>query len=201
MSTDASPAAAAARAPLGEASIVDAALEIVRAGGVQQLSMRSLTERLGVSLGATYRHVRGKQELLEACARRIFAEVADVAPDELPQDPAGTLRDIILRLIDVVGSYPGLAPWINRNIRLDSTALTPMFTEVLAEAGRSPEQIRRTMNVLFFFVQGALLADYRSVLGSLGATDYADQLRLDVEYILNPERFLSSGDAPVQAQG
>ena len=196
MGTDALPASAGDRPPLGEESIVDAALEIVRANGVQGLNMRSLTDRLGVSLGATYRHVRGKQELLEACARRIFAEVAEGAPGELPLDAPKALRDILVRLIDTVGTYPGLAPWINQNIRLDSTALTPLFMEALGEAGRTPEQIRRIMHVLVFYVQGALLADFRQVLRSVGVDDYADQLRLDIEHIMGPERFLAPGEAP-----
>jgi AcrR family transcriptional regulator len=200
MSADALPARAGDRAPLGEASIVDAALEIVREGGVQELNMRSLTDRLGVSLGATYRHVRGKEELLEACARRIFAEVAEVPPDDLPVDGLQALRDTILRLIDTVGAYPGLAPWIIQNIRLDSTGLTPLFTETLAGAGRNPDQISRIMHVLFFYIQGALLADYRQVLSSVGVADYADQLRLDIEYIVNPGQFGTSGDAPVQPE-
>lgn len=164
---------------------MDAALDIVRAGGVQELSMRTLTQRLGVAVGATYRHVAGKEELLEACARRIYEQVVD-GPRPADADPMVWVRDLIIRLIDVLGDYPGLAPWVVQHGRLDATRLTPAVMEALTASGLGPDETRRTMHVLFFFIQGALLTDYRKIMLSVGVTDYADQLRLDIDHILAP---------------
>jgi AcrR family transcriptional regulator len=179
------PRAAAERPALDEASIVDAALELLRRGGVQGLSMRSLTERLGVAVGATYRHVRGKDELLEACARRLYDQVADQRRPA-DADPLEWLRNVIIGLIEVMGNYPGMAPWVVQRGQWDTTRLAPIVSEALAASGMAEDDRRRTMHVLFFFIQGVLLADYRRVMLSVGVADYAEQLRQDIDYLLAP---------------
>jgi AcrR family transcriptional regulator len=173
------------RRPLDEDSIVAAALEIVRTGGVEALSMRSLTDHLGVAVGATYRHVSGKDELLAACARRIFEQIveSDGPPDD---DPIPWLRDLLLRLIDTLADYPGLAPWLVRHGTMESNRLRPAVTAALAATGMDEAEMLRTMHVLFFFVNGALLTDYRTLSLRVGVTDHAEQLRLDIEFILSP---------------
>jgi AcrR family transcriptional regulator len=183
--TRSAPGPPAGRPSLDEAAIVDAALEILRRGGVPALSMRSLTERLGVAVGATYRHVRGKEDLLEACARRIYDRVAEQRRPP-GADPLEWLRELMIGLMEAMGEYPGMAPWIVRSGRLDTTRLAPVVSEALAEGGVPDEHRRTTMHVLFFFIQGALLADYRRVMVSVGVSDYAGQLRQDIDHILAP---------------
>lgn len=58
----------ASRAPWGTISrdqIVDAALEVVKAGGYGDMTIRSLALRMGVSPMSLYRHVRDKDDLLD----------------------------------------------------------------------------------------------------------------------------------------
>lgn len=61
-------------------AIGKAAMAIADAGGLDTLSMRALSEALGVSTMALYRYVPGKPELLDLIIDRAYAE--------LPQDPA-----------------------------------------------------------------------------------------------------------------
>eukprot|EP01034_Spumella_vulgaris_P033525 gene33524-41373_t len=61
-------------------AIGKAAMAIADAGGLDTLSMRALSESLGVSTMALYRYVPGKPELLDLIIDRAYAE--------LPQDPA-----------------------------------------------------------------------------------------------------------------
>src|SRR3984957_20774550 len=79
------PAAAARSTGLDQQSIVSAALDIIAERGVQGLSMRVLSQRLGVSLGATYRHVPNKDELLRLVAANLYARITP--GDETEGDP------------------------------------------------------------------------------------------------------------------
>lgn len=75
------------RPPLQRETIVAAARELIREGGLEALSLRRLAERLGVTAPALYAHVRDKTDLLRAVAEGEFAalvaaytEVEDRAP-------------------------------------------------------------------------------------------------------------------------
>jgi TetR/AcrR family transcriptional regulator, tetracycline repressor protein len=66
------------RAPWGSISrdeIVRAAVEIVAAGGYEEMSIRSLAADLGVSPMSLYRHIRDKDDLLEEVVDILLAEV------------------------------------------------------------------------------------------------------------------------------
>jgi AcrR family transcriptional regulator len=172
--------------PLDETWIVDVAMELLREEGVATFSMRHLTTRLGVAVGATYRHVPGKQELLTLCLARIYAEVD--RPRGEDEDPRAWVRDLIVRLFEVMAQSPGMAAWSAQNGRLDSSNLTPAVIEALETSGVGPEEAGRMMHVLFFFVAGALSVDYKAVMERVGVQDYAENLRQDIDHILSPRR-------------
>lgn len=64
---------------LSEAEIVEAALRVVRADGVDKLSMRLLSRELGVSPMAPYYYVADKRELLDLVATAALAACAQAA--------------------------------------------------------------------------------------------------------------------------
>jgi AcrR family transcriptional regulator len=53
--------------------VVDAAVELADADGLDALTMRSLARRLGISAMALYTYVPGKEELLDLMVDRIYA--------------------------------------------------------------------------------------------------------------------------------
>ncbi|MBE1492825.1 TetR/AcrR family transcriptional regulator [Plantactinospora soyae] len=55
--------------------ITTAAIEVADSVGLNDLSMRSVAERLGVGTMSLYRHVPGKEELLDVMIDRVSAEV------------------------------------------------------------------------------------------------------------------------------
>lgn len=69
--------------PLHREDVIRGALELLDDVGLDRLTTRALTTRLGVQPGALYWHVRSKQELLTALADTImddaFDEEADVS--------------------------------------------------------------------------------------------------------------------------
>jgi AcrR family transcriptional regulator len=176
--------------PLDETYIVDVALDLLREEGVAKFSMRHLTNRLGVAVGATYRHVPGKQELLTLCLARIYAEVD--RPRGEDEDPRAWVSELIVRLFEVMAGYPGMAAWSAQNGRLDASNLTPAVVSALETSGVGPDEARRTMHVLYFFVAGALSVDYRGVMSRVGVEDYAANLRNDINHILSPRQTVAA---------
>ena len=67
--------------------VVRAAVELLDEVGLDRLTTRALTTRLGVQPGALYWHVRSKSELLSAIADEILREVFVPEPD--PGDTNG----------------------------------------------------------------------------------------------------------------
>jgi AcrR family transcriptional regulator len=70
--------AARSRAAWGTISreqVIQAAVQTVRGGGYEQLTIRSLAADLGVAPMSLYRHVRDKDDLLDAVVDRLLARV------------------------------------------------------------------------------------------------------------------------------
>ena len=69
-----------AKAPLTRDAIVEAALALLDADGLEGVSMRRVAQRLGTGPASLYQHVGGKDELLELVLDRVSAEVEIPAP-------------------------------------------------------------------------------------------------------------------------
>src|ERR1700722_18346588 len=69
---------------LNEQEVVDAALRIIHAGGVEELSMRRLSRELGVSTMAAYYYVKDKNQLIDLVASTVLADITVPPPSEGP---------------------------------------------------------------------------------------------------------------------
>jgi AcrR family transcriptional regulator len=91
---------------LSRTLVVDAAITIARRDGLDALSMRRLAEELGVSTMAAYRHVAGKDTLvddvLEACLGGMDLETTEDTWQE-------QVMELATRSFEVFLSVPGLA--------------------------------------------------------------------------------------------
>ena len=64
-----------AKAPLSEQVIVDAALEILRAEGLDAVTMRSVAAELDTGPASLYVYIRGRDELREAILDRVSSTI------------------------------------------------------------------------------------------------------------------------------
>lgn len=72
---------------ISRALIVDTALELLDAGGIEAVTARALAERLGVRAPALYWHVGSKQEILDEMGTEIHRRVAmELAAQEVTGD-------------------------------------------------------------------------------------------------------------------
>ncbi|MGF1646092.1 MAG: TetR/AcrR family transcriptional regulator [Kineosporiaceae bacterium] len=98
------------RAGLDAQQVLDAALAVLREGGLASLSMRAVARRLGVAPNALYSHVPGKDGLLDAVLDGVLGEVPLPSDESVAGDPLGAVRSIMLDSYDVLLAHPGLMP-------------------------------------------------------------------------------------------
>jgi len=70
-----------ARQPLSQDAIVDAAIRVLDAEGLDAVSMRRVAEELKTGPASLYAHVENKEELLDLVRERVLAEVRLPTPD------------------------------------------------------------------------------------------------------------------------
>lgn len=85
---------------LTRARVARAALELVDREGLGKLTMRSLAQELDVSAMAVYRHVEGKEELLDQLVSHVFAMI-ELPPADGPWESrlrqlAGATRAVVI---------------------------------------------------------------------------------------------------------
>src|SRR5215472_15937965 len=95
------------RGSLTREAVVDAALALVDAEGIDALSMPRLARQVDAGVMTLYHYVGSKSELLEAVALRAIAEVR--LRDLHARDASAILLDWGRRMREVLLAHPGVA--------------------------------------------------------------------------------------------
>jgi AcrR family transcriptional regulator len=127
------------RTRLTRAAVVDRALALADASGLDALTIRKLATELGVTPMALYWHFRGKDELLEGLAERLWSELDTSVDAALPWPDQ--LRALLTSLIRVLRAHPAapqllMPPGKTSEAQLNATEVT---LELLRSAGFSPQ--------------------------------------------------------------
>jgi AcrR family transcriptional regulator len=97
---------------LSKERIVEAAMEILDAGGESALTFRALTARLATGSGAIYWHVANKNHLLAATTNDVIARVmTEVVSGAEPRE---TIRAIALGMFDAIDAHPWVGAQLSR---------------------------------------------------------------------------------------
>lgn len=154
---------------LRRTDVVDGALKLLDAEGLEGVTTRKLGASLNVQGPALYRHFPTKEALFEAMADRILAGVGAPLPagpwDRRLEQFAGRLRDALLAHRDgarlVVGTYV-----TEPNTRLAGEAVL----EIMRDAGLSTEQAGWSAFALGHWVLGHTIEEQiQAELGAAGA--------------------------------
>ena len=146
------------RERLNRERVVEAALRLIDAEGVDALTMRRLGQELGVQGMALYTHVKSKDDLLSAVAARILAEL------ELPEPRPVAWQD---RIRAVVTAWAGLQDRHPRAFMLIYRARPPDTWDVrpaeeifgaLRDAGFDELETANAYLTLIFLLDGALFS-------------------------------------------
>jgi AcrR family transcriptional regulator len=89
---------------LSKARIVQAAIELLDAGGEAALTFRALATQLATGSGAIYWHITDRNDLLAAATADVFARaLAEVAKED---EPRAAIRAIALAVFDAIDAHP-----------------------------------------------------------------------------------------------
>lgn len=97
---------------LSKERIIQAAIEILDAGGESALTFRALAARLATGSGAIYHRVSGKNELLAAAADDIVGRAVHRGAGGA--EPRQAIRDIALGVFDVIDAHPWIGTQLSR---------------------------------------------------------------------------------------
>ena len=157
------------RQPLSRALIVETAIAVMDAEGVQKLSMRRLGRELGVEAMSLYRYVNGREDLLEAAVSHLVATIT-VDPGEDLQPSAGwqailqwlahSVRSLALQhpnVFPLVATRHPAAPWLRPPLR--SLRVVQEFLDALMARGFNQAQSVNAYRVFTSFLLGHLLLE------------------------------------------
>lgn len=145
--------------------ILDAALAIVDADGLEALTMRRLADHLGASHPALYRHVAGHDEIVVLLVDRVLGQIgiddpATVRSDRSNRSPADGARSRALaetalrRYRAVLLEHPALTPAFLRGQLLGPNAMARReeALRLLLDVGADPALASRAYLALTHFV-------------------------------------------------
>jgi AcrR family transcriptional regulator len=151
------------RAGLTREKVLDAALELVDAEGVEALSMRRLGAALGVEAMTLYHYVPNKDALLDGLVDRMLALTR--AGIETPYGCGGEPWPVWVRrfahaLRAALLTHPGVLPLVAaRPVRSPGTLRsTECWLTVLADAGLPPSRAMDVVDAVSSFTIGHALA-------------------------------------------
>jgi AcrR family transcriptional regulator len=128
------------RVTLTPRAVVEVALALAESGGLGALTIRRLAKELGVTPMALYWHFRGKDELLDGMAARIFEEV------DLSVDASAAwqqqLRALLGSMLGVLRAHPSAAILLSSRTASSEGGLraTEVVLGILRRGGFSPTE-------------------------------------------------------------
>lgn len=140
-------------------AILDGAIDLVDAHGLDALTMRSLARALGHAHTSLYRHVSSRDELVVLVVDRVLGELAT---DDLPTgDPRRCAETLLSRYRQVLLAHPALAPALTEGQLLGPNALAgrEVGLRLLLDAGAPPELAVEAYLTLTHFVIGSAVLE------------------------------------------
>jgi AcrR family transcriptional regulator len=155
----------AEREPLSLGQIVEAAVKVIDAEGLEAFSMRRLGQELGAGATSIYWHVRDKDQLIDLVLDEILAEV------ELREDPAWTWREraanVAREFRAVLRRHPNLAAVFGSRISIGPNTLRGIehMLAVLRSAGFAGTDLTLAFSAVLNFAMGTGIMESRGLTG------------------------------------
>jgi AcrR family transcriptional regulator len=94
---------------LSREQIIEAAVELLDAGGEGALTVRALVDRLSTGSGAISYHVGKRDDLLDAATETVVTAALATKPARASATPAAEIRAVALALFDAIADHKWLA--------------------------------------------------------------------------------------------
>lgn len=138
---------ATTRRRLDRQAVVDAAIELADAHGIEQLTMRRLADALGVTPMALYNHVANREALLDAVVERL---AGSIAPAPAGEDWKPALRARILSARAIMQRHPWAQQTIESRSAAGPVVLAYMddLMAIMFRGGLSADLVHHAMHTL-----------------------------------------------------
>lgn len=146
---------------------MDAAVLVLDDEGIDGLTMRAVAQRLGSGAMSLYRHVSGREELLDLVVARLTAELPDRQPaGDWREDLSELARDARAMLL----RRPNLTVLMTARTGAGSGALPSLDRAlgILRDAGLPPRDAAFANHALGNYVAGAALWEAAGLGGTTG---------------------------------
>ena len=147
------------RDPLSREAVVETALTLVTAHGVDALTMRRLATELGTAVTAIYWHVGNRDALLDLLVERVLADIGTVRP--VGKTPQARVGSLVRRLRAALLDHPHLIGLVHERgaaARMFQPVQAALATE-LAAIGQRGEEAALTILALQQHVLASLVLE------------------------------------------
>jgi AcrR family transcriptional regulator len=147
-----------AKPALTRAGIVDTAVALMRAEGLERVTMRRLATELDTGAASLYVYVRSTAELHAAVLDEMLAPLA-LSPDERSEGWADRIMGTLWAYTGILIEHPALArsALVTRPSGLHYLALVERLLELLAEGGVAVERAAWGIDLLLQFATSVAL--------------------------------------------
>jgi AcrR family transcriptional regulator len=145
-----------AKPALSQETIVDAAMALLEADGLDGVSMRRVAQALDTGPASLYVYVKNRDELVALIMDRLAGEIA-LPVVEPGADWRSQLIDLLLAAIKELGRHPGMAAAMFATVPHgpNSLALTEVILKLLAQGGLSRQTQAWAVDLLALYVAAA----------------------------------------------
>ena len=180
------------RAPWGTITrdhIIRAAVKTVRAGGYEEMTIRSLAAGLGVAPMSLYRHIRDKDDLLDEVVDRLLAPVW--RPSAAEDDWQAWLTEAAAKLRQFLVSQPAALHVYLSHPVVSPAAIERMNTmlDVLRRTGANEQAARRAYGALHTYTIGFAVLEASRSRSVPDAKEDADGLAQQLAAYTTTEQF------------
>jgi AcrR family transcriptional regulator len=141
--------------------VIDAALKIMDAEGLEAVTMRRVAREVGVEAMSLYNHVHDKEDLLQGIRLRVFGEFGH--PDLIEGDPFENGRRIARAWRDLMNAHPQMLELMAEDHGPPDSleALRPMETalSVLRSMGVPEAEVMQVFHAFGGYIQGSVMME------------------------------------------
>ncbi len=139
---------ASKRQPLGREVIVQAAFVLADDSGLSGLSMRRLADSLGVTAMALYKHVAGRDQLLDLMVDHLVEQIGGITPDG--SDWTDRLRARILAARQAMSTHAWAQEAVETRTLASPQVLAYMdgLMSIMFDGGLSADLVHHAMHTL-----------------------------------------------------
>ena len=177
---------------LSRDTVVEAALTLADAEGLEAVTIRRLATDLGVTPMALYWHFKDKEQLLDGVSELVLGEM-DLPVDEPGRPWEDQLRGVLDALLAVLRAHPAVTEVVKTRVLLSEPGLelTERVLGLLRAAGFTVEQASQVAMQALITMVGLVAAEPGKTLAEESEDDHDQRLRTKKAHLLtlSPKRY------------